>query len=90
MQDIVDSRNCRMGKWHHDGSGKSDFGHTHAYLDLKSPHAAVNDCTKDVFSELEANPDNPDMQTIANALRQMEIASQKVFESLDRMMDASK
>jgi methyl-accepting chemotaxis protein len=83
-----DHHNCRMGKWY-DGLGKERFGHTKAFKEMDTPHAAVHD---NVFKNLTyvkegtvIKADNP--KKITQNFTVMEDASEKLFANLDRMLD---
>jgi methyl-accepting chemotaxis protein len=83
---FVDSHNCRLGKWHREGEGRADFSHTSAYRDLAIPHAEVHDSTRIVFDVLQNGNEKQNMQQLKKALSEMESASTKVFDVLDRMI----
>lgn len=80
---FVDSHNCRLGKWYEEGEGRQSFSGVASYESLKQPHAAVHDATRQVFDLLGA-PENA--TAIAEALAEMERASDVVFQSLDKML----
>lgn len=86
--EFVDSSNCRLGKWFHQGEGKSDFHQTVAYKDLPVPHGIVHNKTRDVFAELERVDSGVDLNAISKALREMESASNQVFRLLDAMIES--
>lgn len=84
--DFVDSRNCRLGKWYHEGQGKVDFEHTSEYRTLETPHAIVHNKTREVFAKLDDMDTEEGYQTVVRALEEMENASNRVFAALDGMM----
>ncbi|MDO8988662.1 MAG: CZB domain-containing protein [Sideroxyarcus sp.] len=38
----VDHKNCRLGKWYYEGTGKQVFGKTPSFAQLDKPHAEVH------------------------------------------------
>ncbi len=83
---FVDSHNCRLGKWYHEGDGSVGFSKTPSYPKLVKPHALVHNATKNVFELLENTSDECCMPQIAEALSEMENGSDGVFTILDQML----
>ena len=84
---FVDSQNCRLGKWYHEGEGKARFAQTNGYRDLDHPHTRVHTATRDVFQILETvEPGDRRISELSEALMSMENASRGVFNALDRMI----
>ncbi len=84
---LVDSHNCRLGKWY-DTKGKESFGLTTAYQTLVEPHHHIHDSVISSMNELEEkglNKENSDFYL--NNMIKMEKESVKVFELLDRMVE---
>lgn len=86
---FVDCRNCRLGKWYHEGDGKQSFSHTKSYQALEVPHAKVHNATKKVLElvqgELEISTETE--IEITQALKEMEDGSDGVFSCLDDMLN---
>lgn len=80
---FVDSSNCRLGKWYEQGDGRRNFAKTRSFEGLRSPHSIVHEATRRVLNQLSG--DN-DVERIADALQEMEAASDGVFEILDQML----
>lgn len=84
---FADHKNCRMGKWYL-GFGKERFGHTKAFKEMDAYHKTVHDMTfhnmEYVYERSMLKHDNP-QKIIAN-FDKMEQASQKLFDSLNVML----
>ncbi len=85
MFKFVDHHSCRLGRWYEQGEGKTHFANTSRYMDLEGPHSSVHNATKDVFKEIAKQPMN--FEEILDHLRQMERASNGVFEILDIILN---
>jgi chromosome segregation ATPase len=85
---FVDHKNCRLGKWFYEGAGSKNFSHTRCYHDLESPHERVHSGTKKIFDFLDNDWENFDL--IVRGANEMESASDKVFESLDKILAEKK
>lgn len=85
---FVDHFNCRLGKWYYEGAGKSNFSHLPCYNDLESSHAKVHSGTKKIFDYLDNAILNVDK--ISSGVNEMELASNGVFEELDRILEQKK
>ncbi|MEZ6138154.1 MAG: methyl-accepting chemotaxis protein [Pirellulaceae bacterium] len=80
----VDSHNCRLGKWYEQGDGQRLFAATPSFAGLARPHAEVHEATAKVLSLLDDVSANE--QSIASALGAMELASDRVFDFLERIL----
>ena len=84
---LVDSHNCRLGKWY-DMKGKESFGLTNAYKILNDTHHHVHDSVISSMSELKANGLNREnVDFYLEKMTKMEEESLKVFELLDKMVE---
>jgi methyl-accepting chemotaxis protein len=82
---FVDHKNCRLGKWYNEGLGKRYFSKTPSYSRLDIPHSQVHNGTHHVFDEIEKG-DNMDMNKLISAFKEMEDASNDVFNLLDKVL----
>ena len=83
--DFVDHHSCRLGKWYYEGEGKEYFSHSSHYSALEQPHSLVHNGTKDIFNII--SQENIDFNKLMTAVKLMEDASQKVFDSLGEIAD---
>ncbi len=81
---FVDHKNCRLGKWYNEGLGKRYFANTPSYKNLDSPHAKVHNGTHHVFDEIKK--ENIDYDILLASFKEMEDASDEVFNLLDKML----
>jgi len=83
-----DHTTCRMGQWY-SGIGKERFGKTNAFRELEEPHKSVHEKAFKNLDIVKAGTtlkyDNPKILT--KNFEQMEIASNTLFEKLDKMLD---
>ncbi|MCK9371709.1 MAG: CZB domain-containing protein [Sulfuricurvum sp.] len=81
---FVDHHNCRLGKWYYEGDGYEFFKNTASYSSLESPHSIVHNTTHKVFDLIKTEEGGS--AKIFQALKEMEEASNHVFEKLDRIL----
>jgi len=84
---FADNKNCRMGKWYLD-KGQEIFGKTKSYSQMDKPHHTVHD---KVFKNMDIVKAGKvfklEMQdTIADNFRDMEDASDILFELLEKIL----
>ena len=80
---FVDHHHCRLGKWYYEGDGYASFSQSPSYRQLEPPHSRVHNATKRIL-ELIATPSRG--SEITNSLHDMEDASDRVVELLDRLI----
>jgi len=85
---FADHHNCRMGKWY-EGTGKNRFGNTKSFKDMLTPHQTVHDMT---FANMEFVKEHTTLKdkhpdVIVENFTNMEHASAKLFEYLDKMVE---
>lgn len=85
---FVDHHNCRLGKWFYEGDGNKSFSNLPCYKDLEPFHASVHNGTKKMFDYLDDIKSN--IEAIIDGAREMENASEGVFEGLDKILIAKK
>jgi len=85
---FVSHENCRLGKWYEEGEGATYFKETPSYKLLKEPHAIVHNATHKVFDITKE--EKLDFEKLIPVLREMEDASDHVFEFLDKILDEKK
>ncbi|MDP1784274.1 MAG: methyl-accepting chemotaxis protein [Sulfuricurvum sp.] len=84
---MVDSHQCRMGKWY-DGEGKERFGRTNSYGLMKEPHALVHQNANKNLSFItqgEKGLLDHSSEIITN-FKEMESASERLFVLLDNIL----
>ncbi len=81
---FVNHKNCRLGKWYHEGNGKEYFSKAQSYSLLESPHEVVHNATQKVFDLMKIEP--VDFYAIKGAFEEMEHGSDKVFDILDKIL----
>jgi len=85
----VDSHSCNLGKWY-DSEGKERFAQTSSYAKIATPHNIVHTNANNNLKYLDVQ--NPAKNTldnkaeIVNNFENMEVASQELFELLDKML----
>jgi uncharacterized protein YukE len=86
-KNFIDYHHCRFGKWY-DKEGKDIFGHTGAYKAINEPHQEVH---KKAIGNANIIKQNGLKKEFENQLltnfEQMENASNKLFELLDKMVE---
>jgi methyl-accepting chemotaxis protein len=85
---FVDHFNCRLGKWYYEGDGKNNFSSVSCFRDLENSHSRVHDGTKKIFEFL--NDVRSKIDEIKAGAIEMEVASQEVFEGLDKILAGKK
>ncbi|WP_408003399.1 CZB domain-containing protein [Pseudothauera rhizosphaerae] len=83
--DFASHLHCRLGKWYYEGDGRDSFSGLPGYRELEPHHAAVHASgVEAVRTHQGGNP-----EAAARALAEMESASLKVIEILERMARAA-
>lgn len=83
---LTDIHHCRLGKWY-DAKGAELFGAMPSYKMITQPHAVVHDNIIANMKELENHGITPqNAELFYDRFADMEKASDKVFEYLDRIM----
>ena len=78
---------CRLGKWYDSGLGKAEFGSVKSYGSLNNPHQIVHDEANSLAHECAGNSVTCSKAKIEQKIENIEIASQKVFVILDKMLE---
>lgn len=81
---FVDHRNCRLGKWYHEGEGAEYFKNTPSYGTLEAPHATVHNATRKIFDLLKT--ETIGSEALVQVFEEMEHSSDGVFSTLDQML----
>lgn len=81
---FVDHHNCRLGKWYYEGEGHQFFKNTSSYPSLESPHSIVHNATHKIFELMKT--DEIGSEKMVKTIKEMEEASNQVFEKLDRIL----
>ena len=77
---------CRLGKWYSTGLGKSEFGGMKSYGALDAPHATVHQEANALAHECAGSSVVCSKQVIEDKIHNIEVASEKVFNILDKML----
>jgi methyl-accepting chemotaxis protein len=88
VAEFVDHNNCRLGKWYL-GEGKERYGKTKNYPLIDAPHSEVHsNVIKNVeFVKNSTVYRRENESTIINNFKNMEDASEKLFNILDQIID---
>jgi len=78
---------CRLGKWYNTGLGKTEFGTTKSYSSLNTPHKTVHNEANALAQECAGNSVVCSKAIIEEKVEKIEVASQQVFEVLDKMLE---
>lgn len=82
--EFSDHTSCRLGKWYYEGDGRKCFSELTGYRELESPHANVH---RHGVAAVQRHQARDFAQSVAE-LAEMERASRKVLEELDRLAQA--
>ncbi len=83
---------CRLGIWY-DKEGKERFENTASYSKINSPHKIIHNNANSNLTYLDTNAEKQTLdnaQIILENFDNMELASQELFELMDRMLLESK
>jgi len=84
---LVNSHDCRLGKWY-DTKGKESFGKTVAYKTLNGPHHTVHNSVINCMEEVQKDGLTKENSGFyLNQMTKMEEGSDKVFKILDEMVE---
>jgi hypothetical protein len=81
VDDFSSHTHCRLGKWYYEGDGKHCFSELPGYSDIEQPHIKVHQSGIEAINKLK----NDDISSALNHLEQMEGASLKVLDHLEKM-----
>ena len=76
---------CRLGKWYL-GEAKELFGFTKAYKEIDKPHATVHNASIEAEDLFKDGYNEKAVPVVLEKFREMENASQKLFELMDQML----
>ncbi len=79
--DFATHTTCRLGKWYYEGEGHDCFSQLQGYKEVESPHINVHRHGKAALEHLATN----NLEQAISSLEQMEAASMKVLQELDRI-----
>jgi hypothetical protein len=83
----TDHKNCRLGKWYYEGIGKDEFSTTPAYTKIDPFHASVHTNANKLVDECSGDKAICSKDEIEAMVNEIESASLKVFEYLDKMVE---
>ncbi len=81
---LPDHHGCRLGVWYYQGEGRDCFSQLSGYRDLERPHQMVHEHGNAAIDALR----HQQLDRLAHHLDQMEQASMKVLQELERMAQA--
>lgn len=86
---LVDSHNCRLGKWYFEGIGHQKYRYTDAYSKLEYPHNQVHLTTQQAYaiSRQDWANDPQKLDEIINQMQLTEQASAEVMRHIDGMVE---
>lgn len=82
----VDHKNCRLGKWYHEGVGKEHFSHTQGYKKLDNPHSIVHSEANALAIECGNSDIVCSRDVVESRIKKVELASEDVYKYLDEML----
>ncbi len=80
-EEFSDHTSCRLGKWYYHGVGQKTCSHLSAFRNLEQPHKEVHAWGIEAINSYR----NGKQKEAIDALRNMELASQKVMECLEEI-----
>lgn len=81
---FVSHHDCRLGKWYESGDGFENFNQTASFKKLEAPHAVVHNATHKIFDIIKE--EKLDFDKLMVRFKEMEEASDQVFEILDQIL----
>ncbi|KUJ72259.1 methyl-accepting chemotaxis protein [Thiomicrospira sp. WB1] len=84
VDDLKDSRNCRLGQWYYQGEGAECYRKLDGYADLEAPHQQVHKLAQEIL-ELKAIGD---LDQAWARVKDLESASNQVATALNRIADS--
>ncbi|MGL2360889.1 chemotaxis chemoreceptor TlpD [Helicobacter pylori] len=82
--DITSHKNCRLGKWYYEGTGKENFSNTSGYRALESHHASVHAEANDLVKAVQEDHIT-DLKYLEHKVHLMEDSAKHVKENIDKM-----
>ncbi|MFP6232548.1 chemotaxis chemoreceptor TlpD [Helicobacter pylori] len=82
--DITSHKNCRLGKWYYEGTGKENFSNTSGYRALESHHASVHAEANDLVKAVQEDHIT-DSKYLEHKVHLMEDSAKHVKENIDKM-----
>ena len=84
----VQHRDCRLGNWYYNGSGKAQFGSTRAYAMLERPHQAVHGSVHKALEITTRGGADADAvrEDLVAAMSDAEAASTEVLRLINEMV----
>ncbi|WP_120951205.1 methyl-accepting chemotaxis protein [Helicobacter sp. L8] len=81
---VINGRECRLGKWYHEGEGKEHFSNTPSYRSLESCHNGVHD-EANALAGLLKEPSKATLSAIEQGIRALEHHADAVRQTIDKM-----
>ena len=81
---LIDESSCGLGRWY-TNEGKNSFANSHAFKELKRPHAQVHKNIAKVMQMLKEN-DTDKYDEIIAIFKDTELKSKEIFDILDKMV----
>jgi sorbitol-specific phosphotransferase system component IIA len=83
----VGHKQCRLGLWYEQGLGKANFSFTKSYKLLDNPHSIVHAEANHLAKECAGEQITCSKEIIEHKISNIELASEKVFETLDAILE---
>ena len=83
----TDHTSCRLGQWYSSGKGRDEFSQMSSYSKLDAPHATVHKQANRLANECAGGKVICSKDEIEKMVMNIEEASKKVFEVLDKMVE---
>jgi hypothetical protein len=84
-EDIKSHTHCRLGHWYYEGAGKTDFASMEEFHAIEKPHTEAHTYAAAAIHAYAQG----DIEQALNAIANMEQASQRLMDALDRLASAS-
>lgn len=85
-KEFTDHHGCRFGKWY-ESEGSEVFKQAKSFKEIDAPHAIVHSSVIKVFDLMQKENVYNNKEFVKNNFIQMEQASEKLFEILDKVLE---
>jgi methyl-accepting chemotaxis protein len=85
-KEFTDHHGCRFGKWY-ESEGAEVFKGAKSFKEIDAPHAKVHSSVREVFDLMQKDNVFNNKEFVKNNFIQMEEASEKLFEVMDRILE---
>jgi methyl-accepting chemotaxis protein len=83
-------KECRLGAWYFEGTGKEKFGKCPSYSKLETPHKLVHDSIHKALHCVDNNTCGSEAKNVMTYFKEAEEASMLVMSALNAMKEEEK